>query len=80
MGTSNFVVNIIAISTMLGVDKMKFMHIVADGSGDTIKAKVEQWLKENEESILEMVDIEYNQEKGVYFAIISYFENKDNFK
>lgn len=55
---------------------MKFMYIVAEGKEDTIKDKVDHWIGENEENILEIVDIEYNQEGDIYFAIVSYFERE----
>lgn len=55
---------------------MKFMYIVAEGDGETIRAKVDRWIGENEENILEIVDIEYNQEGIIYFAIVSYFERE----
>lgn len=53
---------------------MKFMYIVSEGEGDTIRDKVDRWIGENEENILEIVGIEYNQKGTIYFAIVSYFE------
>lgn len=55
---------------------MKHMYIV-DYDGSTLKEKVDQWIGENEESILEIVDIEYTQEGSIYFAIVTYIERKN---
>lgn len=57
---------------------MKFMYIVEEGNGATLREKVNQWIDENEDIILEIVDIEYNQEGNIYFAIVSYLERKSN--
>lgn len=46
--------------------------------GSSLKDKVDQWIGENEEDILEIVDIEYTQEGKVYFAIVTYIEREKN--
>ncbi|MBU5425603.1 hypothetical protein KQI41_04180 [Tissierella pigra] len=53
---------------------MKYMYIVDYKDGSAIKDKVDTWITENEENILEIVDIEYNQEGNVFFAIVTYIE------
>ncbi|MBU5256405.1 hypothetical protein [Tissierella praeacuta] len=55
---------------------MKYMYIVDYEDGSTVKGKVNEWIAENEENILEIVDIEYNQEGNLYFAIVSYLERE----
>lgn len=50
------------------------MYIVDYQDGSTLREKVNEWIDENEENILEIVDIEYNQEGNLYFAIVSYLE------
>lgn len=54
---------------------MKHMYIV-DMDGSSLRDKVDQWISENEEDILEMVDIEYTQEGTIYFAIVTYIERE----
>lgn len=72
--TSVPIVNIISITIILGVREMKYMYIVDYEDGFTLKEKVNEWINENEENILEIIDIEYNQEGNLYFAIVSYLE------
>lgn len=55
---------------------MKHMYIV-DYDGSTLRDKVNSWIIENEENILEIVDIEYTQEGSIYFAIVTYIERKN---
>ncbi|NLX61630.1 MAG: hypothetical protein GXZ06_03795 [Tissierellia bacterium] len=42
------------------------------GDGSTIEEKVNKWIMENEESILEIIDIEYIENNGMYVATITY--------
>lgn len=56
---------------------MKHMYI-ADLDGSNLEEKVDEWIRENEEDILEIVDIEYTQEGSVYFAIVTYFEREND--
>ncbi len=44
------------------------------GDGSTIEEKVNKWIMENEESILEIIDIEYIENNGMYVATITYEE------
>ena len=44
------------------------------GDGSTIEEKVNKWIMENEESILEILDIEYIENNGMYVATITYEE------
>lgn len=55
---------------------MKYMYIVDYQDGSTLREKVNEWIEENEENILEIIDIEYNQEGNLYFAIVSYLERE----
>ncbi|NLK44787.1 MAG: hypothetical protein GX300_10390 [Tissierellia bacterium] len=57
---------------------MKHMYIVDYGTGSSIKDKVDIWIGENEENILEIIDIEYTQEGDIYFAIVTYLERDKN--
>ncbi|WMM25495.1 hypothetical protein RBU61_02200 [Tissierella sp. MB52-C2] len=55
---------------------MKYMYIVDYKDGSALKEKVNQWIDENEENILEIIDIEYNQEGNLYFSIVTYLERE----
>ncbi len=55
---------------------MKHMYIVDYGDGDSIKDKVNEWICENEETILEIIDIEYSQEGSIYFGLVTYIERE----
>ncbi|HEY8363618.1 MAG TPA: hypothetical protein VIK77_12250 [Tissierellaceae bacterium] len=57
---------------------MKHMYIVDYGNGASIRDKVDIWLGENAENILEVLDVEYSQEGDIYFAIITYIEKEKN--
>lgn len=45
-----------------------------DGSG--LKDKVANWVAENEEEILEIIDIEYSQHGNIYIATVTFEERK----
>lgn len=53
---------------------MKHAAFVQHGDGSELKEKVEQWIVENEDKILEIVDIEYKQQDNLYIATITYFD------
>ncbi len=53
---------------------MKHAAFVQHGDGEKLKLKVEEWIEENRESILEIIDIEYEQNGGdIYTATITFF-------
>lgn len=52
------------------------MSFVSYEDGSHLKGKVDDWISDNEEDILEIVDIEYTQEGNVYVAIVSYIERE----
>ncbi|NLW23602.1 MAG: hypothetical protein GXY88_10195 [Tissierellia bacterium] len=54
---------------------MKHVSIVGYDSSD-IESKVEEWILENESSILEIVDVEYIENAGMYLATITYIERE----
>lgn len=52
---------------------MKHISIVQN-SEDSIKEKVEEWIKENKDEIVEVVDIEYTNTNSIYVATITYLD------
>ncbi len=53
---------------------MKFKSFVSYEDGSHLKEEVESWINNNEEDIVEIVNIEYNQEGNIYLAIVTYIE------
>lgn len=53
---------------------MKHVSMVDHYDGSSLEDKVNEWILENEENILEIIDIEYTQHGNVYLAIITYEE------
>ena len=68
--------NIIIINIFLkrGACSMKHMTMVEYEDGSNLRYKVDEWLSENEDKILELLDVEYTQQGKVYMAIITYEE------
>ncbi len=54
------------------------MYIVDYDDGNILREKVDEWIGENEESILEVIDIDYSKQGNLYLAVVSYLERKDN--
>ena len=52
---------------------MKHISIV-QSSEDSIKEKVEEWIKKNKDEIVEVVDIEYTDTNSIYVATITYLD------
>ncbi len=53
---------------------MKHMYMLDYEDGTALKGKVEEWIRENEKNIDEIIDIEYKDEAGVYFSVVTYLE------
>lgn len=53
---------------------MKHAAFVQHGDGEKLKLKVEKWIEENRESILEIIDIEYEQNGDIYTATITFLD------
>mgnify|MGYP000851661135 FL=1 len=53
---------------------MKHMTMVEYEDGSNLRYKVDEWLSENEDKILELLDVEYTQQGEIYMAIITYEE------
>lgn len=53
---------------------MKFTSFYQQDSDSGLKEKVEEWIRDNEENILEIVDVEYEYSNNTYIAIISYLD------
>ncbi len=53
---------------------MKHAAFIQEGSGSELEEKVKKWIKENEDSILEVVNIEYRQNGNIYYATIAYLD------
>lgn len=56
---------------------MKHVSILEIGDGSTVEEKVNQWILENEDSILEIIDIEYIENGNMYVATITYEEKEE---
>lgn len=57
---------------------MKHMSIVEYNDGTGLKDKVDSWIAENEEKILEVIEVEYEQHGNLFVATITYIEREDN--
>ncbi|MDR7857833.1 hypothetical protein [Tissierella sp.] len=55
---------------------MKHMYIIDYDDGAILKEKVEDWICKNEESILELIDIDYSQQGNLYLAVVTYLERE----
>lgn len=55
---------------------MKHMTIVDYSDGLDLKGKVYDWISENEEKILEIIDIEYENSGNIYYATVTYVERE----
>lgn len=55
---------------------MKHVSMVDYYDGSSLEEKVNEWILENEETLLEIIDIEYTQHGNVYLAIITYEERE----
>lgn len=53
---------------------MKHMYMLDYEDGSALKEKVEEWIKENNENIDEIIDVECKKEAEVYFAVVTYLE------
>ncbi len=53
---------------------MKHAAFVDNEDGLKLKEKVAEWIRENEDYILEIVDIEYTQKDNIYIATITYID------
>jgi low affinity Fe/Cu permease len=53
---------------------MKHAAFVQYDDDTKLKEKVEEWIRENEDNILEIVDIEYTQRDSIYIATITYLD------
>ncbi|MBC8586800.1 hypothetical protein [Paratissierella segnis] len=53
---------------------MKFATFYQQGNDEGLKEKVEAWIKDNEDNILEIVDVEYEYSNNTYMAIITYLD------
>ncbi len=53
---------------------MKHATIVEYNDGTGLEDKVESWIAESEQQILEIIDIEYSQHGNIYLATITYEE------
>lgn len=57
---------------------MKHVSMVDYKDGSSLEEKVNQWILENEDILLEIIDIEYTQHGNVYLAIITYEEREES--
>lgn len=53
---------------------MKYVSMVDYDDGSSLEEKVNEWILENEDTLLEIIDIEYTQHGNIYLAIITYEE------
>lgn len=53
---------------------MKFTTFYQQDNDEGLKEKVEAWIKDNEDDILEIVDVEYEYANNTYMAIITYLD------
>lgn len=55
---------------------MKHVTLLENEYGSDLKDKVQTWVDEHRDEILEIIDIEYEQYGGMYSATITYEENQ----
>ncbi len=53
---------------------MKHAAFVDNENGLTLKERVAEWIRDNEDDILEIINIEYTQKGNIYVATISYLD------
>jgi uncharacterized membrane protein YgaE (UPF0421/DUF939 family) len=53
---------------------MKHASFIQYEDGSKLKEKVAEWIRENEDDILEIIDIEYTEKDSVYIATITYLD------
>ena len=53
---------------------MKTVSIFQYGDGSGLNDKIAEWIRDNENNIAEIIDIEYQQYENVYVATIRYIE------
>ena len=53
---------------------MKHAAFIQYEDGSKLKEKVAEWIRENEDYILEIVDIEYTEKDSMYIATITYLD------
>lgn len=68
--------NIFIYNYTVGSGIMKHVTILEYDDDSAIKEKVNQWIAENESSILEIIDIEYIENGNMYIATITYEERE----
>jgi len=56
---------------------MKHVTILGYDGDTAIEEKVNQWIAENESTILEIIDIEYIENGNMYIATITYEEKNE---
>jgi len=56
---------------------MKHVTILGYDDDTAIEEKVNQWIAENESTILEIIDIEYIENGNMYIATITYEEKNE---
>ena len=44
------------------------------GDSSELKGKVQEWIRDNEDKILKVVDIEYTERNSVFLATITYLD------
>lgn len=60
----------------IGVYNMKHMTIVDYNDGLDLEDKVYKWIEDNEEEILEVIDVEFENRGNIFFAIVTYEERR----
>ncbi len=53
---------------------MKFTTFYQQESDVGLKEKVEEWIRGNEDKILEIINVEYEYSNNTYIAIITYLD------
>ena len=53
---------------------MKHTTFIQYGDSSELKGKVQEWIRDNEDKILKVIDIEYTERDYVYIATITYLD------
>jgi len=53
---------------------MKHTSFFTYDDGSNLKEKVSEWIRDNKENIVEIINIEYSQRESLYIATITYVD------
>lgn len=55
---------------------MKHIAFISEGDGSQLREKVDEWIEENKEKNIEIIDVEYSENADVYYATVTYLDKE----